>query len=261
MYPSVNALIHENQIPEDEVSKIPATGPNHRLLKGDVLAYLGRIEPDYSSKQSSRIEQLSHLDLSNVKVMKLEQMPAGPIPGVAPTIPETPPEAVVSISITLSEVLKVQKKIQDTLGVSVPLATFLARAVDIANDDLPKPKGAQPTSDELFNAVLGLNDLPTLSRGSYLPQIEAIPPAHALKSTLKLRPSQRPDIIDILTGRVGPTSRVRLRPAPVISAGSAPGHALNLFSLTVPLGEELRARTFLERMKTVLQVEPGRLIL
>lgn len=37
--------------------------------------------------------------------------------------------------------------------------------------------------------------------------------------------------------------------------------ALNVFSVRVPKGEEKRARVFLERVKTVLQIEPGRLIL
>jgi hypothetical protein len=36
---------------------------------------------------------------------------------------------------------------------------------------------------------------------------------------------------------------------------------LNVFSVTVPVGEEKRARTFLERVKTVLQIEPGKLVL
>ena len=37
MYPSVTALIHENHIPVSDATKIPATGPQNRLLKGDVL--------------------------------------------------------------------------------------------------------------------------------------------------------------------------------------------------------------------------------
>ena len=266
LYPSVIALIHENHIPDDEVAKMAATGPNNRLLKGDVLAYLGQIKPDYSSKQSSRIDHLSHLDLSNIKVI-----PAAAAQPKAPTTsqdssPNLPPSSTISLPISLSEVLKTQKKLQDTLSVSIPLATFLARAIELANGDLPRPKTQQPSQDELFDAVLGLDEIPTTSRGTYLPAMDAIPPASmataAPRQALKLRPSQQPDIIDILTGRAGPASRARSRPAPPsISAGSAPGHALNLFSLTVPVGEELRARTFLERMKTVLHVEPGRLVL
>lgn len=46
-----------------------------------------------------------------------------------------------------------------------------------------------------------------------------------------------------------------------IAASASIGGAMNVFSVTVPMGEERRARTFLERVKTVLQVEPGRLVL
>ncbi|KAK5277767.1 pyridoxine biosynthesis protein, partial [Exophiala xenobiotica] len=48
LYPSVIALIHENHMSDDDVLKISASGPNGRLLKGDVLAYLGTIESDYA---------------------------------------------------------------------------------------------------------------------------------------------------------------------------------------------------------------------
>ena len=36
--------------------------------------------------------------------------------------------------------------------------------------------------------------------------------------------------------------------------------AANVFSVSVKKGQEVQARVFLERMKTVLQVEPGRLV-
>ena len=49
LYPAVAALIHENHIPASSIPKIPASGPNGRLLKGDVLSYLGCIQADYSS--------------------------------------------------------------------------------------------------------------------------------------------------------------------------------------------------------------------
>ena len=41
-------VLHEKGIPESEISKIPATGPKGRLLKGDVLAYLGKIPAEYA---------------------------------------------------------------------------------------------------------------------------------------------------------------------------------------------------------------------
>jgi hypothetical protein len=264
LYPSVIALVHENHLSDADVAKIPATGPNNRLLKGDVLAYLGRIEEDYSANQSKVIEHRGHLDLSDIKIMKQEPKAATTGPSNIPDEPALPTITSISLPISLSEVLKVQKRISDTLGVSMPLSTFLSRAVDLANDDLPKSRTAKPSSDELFNAVLGLSSIPTTSRGTYLPQIQALP-TPSLSRPVSL-PSQRalpkPDIIDILSGRpmaVPRRSSARSASAPdtvVTSAG-----AMNLFSVTVPIGEEKRARTFLERVKTVLQVEPGRLVL
>jgi hypothetical protein len=263
LYPSVIALVHENHLSDQDVAKIPATGPNNRLLKGDVLAFLGTIEQDYPAEQSKRIGHLAHLDLSNIKI----QPPATKSTAVTPAAaaapePEIPRVTSIALNISLSEVLKVQKRMKDTLGLSVPLSTFLARAVDLANDDLPLPKGAKPSSNDLFNAVLGLDTIPTTSRASYLPQIDAfsISPIPTISRPTR---TKAPDIIDILSGRV-----VRRTAAPVRSAEPAPGRnitttdgAVNVFSLAVPIGEEKRARTFLERVKTVLQVEPGRLIL
>lgn len=277
LYPAVQSLVLANSIPEEDVLKIPASGPGGRLLKGDVLAYLGSIESDYSKKQSERIQKLGHLDLSNIKAATPKapaDAPAGATtgPALGPDKGAAKEEAKltsISIPISLAEVLKVQQRVQETLGVSMPLSAFLARAVDQANDDLPFPKGTKASSDDLFNAVLGLNNVPTSSRGTYLPQITALPsfaPTPSVPRSVGTRPVKKPvDIIDILSGKAKPARSVVGRAAlagasPSVSVGSAAG-AINLFSLTVPAGEEKRARTFLERVKTVLQVEPGRLVL
>jgi pyruvate/2-oxoglutarate dehydrogenase complex dihydrolipoamide acyltransferase (E2) component len=262
LYPSVIALIHENHISDADVSEIVATGPNGRLLKGDVLAYLGSISSDYSASQSKRIEHMAHLDLSNIKIV--EQTPSAPSTAAQMRAPDVPPVTSIALPISLSEVLKVQKRIKDTLSITVPLSTFLARAVDLANDDLPIPKGTKATTDQLFNAVLGLDTIPTVSRGTYLPQIDAFPISNpAPRSARSAASSRKVDIIDILSGKA-----VRGTSAPLMSTASVPGKtlsttdgAMNTFSLVVPKGEEKRARTFLERVKTVLMVEPGKLVL
>lgn len=275
LYPAVQSLILANHISEEDVLKIPANGPNGRLLKGDVLAYLGDIKSDYSKTQSERIEKLGHLDLSNIKVAKAPaDVPAGSTTGPAAgpdtsAAKEEPKLTSISLPISLAEVLKVQQRVQENLGVTMPLSAFLARAVDQANDNLPLPKGAKPTADSLFNVVLGLDKVPTTSRGTYLPQITALPSFSASPSmprSASTRPLKKPvDIIDILSGRAKPARSVVGRAtlagsSPSVAMSSAAG-AINLFSLTVPAGEEKRARTFLERVKTVLQVEPGRLVL
>jgi hypothetical protein len=142
--------------------------------------------------------------------------------------------------------------------------------VDLANDDLPQPKNAKPSADQLFNAVLGLDSITTVSRGTYLPQIDALPilpliqPRTAPVRSPKLTSSsaRKVDIIDILSGKVMPRRAAPLSTAPMPGRTLTTSEgAINVFSLTVPKGEEKRARTFLERVKTVLQVEPGKLVL
>jgi hypothetical protein len=262
MYPSVTALIHENHIPDSDVAKISATGPQNRLLKGDVLAYLGEIDADYSRQQSERIEHASHMDLSNIKIL-----PASPPPSAQttdPIPPAAPQNTSISLPISLTPVLTLQSRIHETLAITLPLSTFLARAVDFANEDLPSAP-TPPTADSLFDAVLGLDTLPRgsvrVSRGQYLPSIVPAPSGTSRASPIR-KPAQ-PDIIDVLSGRAGP---LKSSNNPIAAGGktiAAGGHAgaVNVFSLTVPIGEEKRARLFLERMKTVLQVEPGKLVL
>lgn len=67
--PSVELLLHANHISsEDAYSKIPASGPKGRLLKGDVLAYLGVIDASAVVKVTEYIKSKEHLDLSNIKI-------------------------------------------------------------------------------------------------------------------------------------------------------------------------------------------------
>ncbi|KAB8258430.1 hypothetical protein BDV32DRAFT_125781 [Aspergillus pseudonomiae] len=248
LYPSVIQLLHEKGIPESEVSKIPASGPKGRLLKGDVLAYLGSIPADYPATQQVRFDKLAHLDLSNIKIAAPPR-PAEPQP-VAEPVARPPPTTSVAVSISLATVLSVQKKIQETLGVNVPLATFLARATDLANDDLPRSSREKQSADELFDEVLGAKPIQT-SRGDYVPELNAV----EAPSVVQPAKPVKEDIIDILSGKA---SKAASRPSVVEPPA---GSAANVFSLTVPVEEEKRARVFLDRVKALLTVEPGRLVL
>lgn len=264
LYPSVAQLLHEKGIPSSEADKIPASGPKGRLLKGDVLAYLGNISSSYPSEQSARITNLNHLDLSKIVLASPKEMPPPTSNGFSPEAPAAPipePDTEVAVSISLKKVLEVQNRIQATLGISLPLSTFIARATEFANDDLPRSATAKPTADELFNQVLGLDKInPKTSRGSFTPQIIALPSTPLTKTTP--RPPEKLDIIDILSGgrSVAPSRQVRVPPQGIM-ASSGSGEALNVFSVSAAKGEERRARIFLERVKTILQVEPGRLVL
>ncbi len=266
LYPSVAQLLREKRVPSSDVDKIHASGPKGRILKGDVLAYLGSISSSYASEQSARISKLSHLDLSNIKLAAPPNKDESPaLPTRKPLAPSPPaieePETEVAVSISFKAVLEVQKRIQDTLEITLPLSEFLARAADVANDDLPRPENLKPTADELFNQVLGLDKVDSqVSRGSFTPQVQALPAPHLPSSSSSpVGPVRKLDIIDILAGTTAP-SKGRDQASGIFARSDAAG-VNTLLSVTAPRGEERRARVFLERVKTILQVEPERLVL
>lgn len=146
--------------------------------------------------------------------------------------------------------MSVQNKIKQNLGTTIPLSTFLARATDLANDELPRGAGEKKSQDELFEEILGASELKT-SRGEYVPDLNAVEIEGAERQAPK---EEEGDIIDFLSGKKSARKTVKGEEIPV-------GSAANVFSLTVPMSEEKRAKVFLERIKTLLQVEPGRLVL
>lgn len=71
-FPSVQTLLHENGISRDDaLSKISATGPGGRILKGDVLGYLGKIPSDAAQSIASYVAKFQKLDLSNIEKREL----------------------------------------------------------------------------------------------------------------------------------------------------------------------------------------------
>ncbi|KAI5968335.1 PDX1 [Candida margitis] len=69
--PAVELLLNENNISHDDaIAKIQASGPNGRILKGDVLAYLGTIPIEAVVDLAKYIKSREHLDLSNIVVAK-----------------------------------------------------------------------------------------------------------------------------------------------------------------------------------------------
>ena len=254
LLPSVGHIVKERGLSEEDVAKITPTGPGGRLLKGDVLAYVGLINAETPGALSSRFEKLSHLDLSNIKVAEKKEKPAAKEATSAPTEPVIQ-NLELNIPVSMDKVVEVQNRIQDSLGVFLPISTFISRAAELANDDLPLAH-RQPTADELFDQVLGLDKVKVAkgSRGIYLPQISAIPPV----SSLPPRPStKKADIIDFLA----PQPKISARTEPTIPIVPGLSSGENVFSLIVPKEEEKRAQLFLERCKVILESEPGRLVL
>jgi hypothetical protein len=242
-------LLEVNGLPKEEADKIPATGPGGRLLKGDVLAYVGQIENSYPSELASRFTKLSHLDLSNIKPMPQKEAPKKPAAEAPAVVEDLPIEVAVPVSLTA--VMECQKRVKDSIGVFLPLSTFVARAAELANEDLPRSKTAKPTADELFNAVLGLDKASAkYSRGNFVPEVTALPPTAISK---KRGTAPKSDILDMLAGKKSSAKRS-------VSGAAGVAGPLNVFSVSVSKGDEKRGRVFLERIKTVLEVEPGRLV-
>ncbi|KAI9735313.1 MAG: pyridoxine biosynthesis protein [Claussenomyces sp. TS43310] len=254
LLPSVEWLIHAKGLDASDVEKMTPSGPKNRLLKGDVLAYLGSVPDAYPTELSSKIEKLSHLDLSNIRIPPPKPAPKAARADTPPPVPVIE-DTEVAVSVSMAAVLEVQRRVEDTLGTFLPLSTFIARAADFANDDLPRSTTAKPTADELFNAVLGLDKISSGgARGNFMPQITALPET-AVATMARSRASKpKGDIIDILSGKTTAS-----RPVPRSLSGVAA--TTNIFSVSVPRGDERRARVFLDRVKTVLEAEPGRLIL
>ncbi|KAJ3579918.1 hypothetical protein NPX13_g641 [Xylaria arbuscula] len=255
LYPSVAHLIKENGLDESAVSEMTPTGPAGRLLKGDVLAYLGTVSASRPEEIMKRFNHNAHLDLSNIKIAAPKEVAkkAGEAPIKEARVPE---ERLVSLSVSLAAVIAAQTKLEETLGTFIPLSTFLERAAQVANDALPLPSNYKPTADELFNQVLGLDKVgPKASRGRYLPQIAALPPSSFTGVAPKPK-AKKLDIIDFLASSSKTTPKKRTIPTqPGMSTG------INFFSLKVPKDEEKRAQVFLQRMKTVLESKPGNLVL
>ena len=229
------------------------------MLKGDVLAYMGSIDKSYPKKQSERIEKLAKLDLSNINIVAKDPSAgkAAP-PGQDSTVKQKADETTaelpteLTITISLSTVMEVQQRISKALGIDIPLSEFISRAIAVSNNDLPR-QNRTPTADELFDQVLGLDKVPRTQDGHFNPTIMTMPPTLP-SSASKL--ASKPDIIDILVGKKSTPTRSVRRTMTASSGGSA-----HVLSLSVSKGEEKLAKVFLERVKTTLQVDPGRLVL
>ncbi|KAE9977402.1 hypothetical protein EG327_007752 [Venturia inaequalis] len=260
LYPSVEVLLHTHDIKADSIN---ATGPNGRLLKGDVLAFLKEIPASAPQKLEDRIAKLSHLDLTNITPAAPKSSPkevAVKEEAKVEKAVEVPVE--LSVPVSLASVLQVQKRMSVTLGITLPLSTFIARAIALANEDLPSNSRKVPTADELFDHIVGVSKIskpsPKTKDGSFKPQIIALPDPSAGLGFGK-KAGKKSDPFDAIVGLSGKQkSALRSKSKVLESLGPE-----NVFSLSVVKGteEEKRAKIFLERVKSLVEVEPGRLVL
>jgi hypothetical protein len=253
--PSVMNLFRANGISKDDGDKIAGTGPKGRLLKGDILAYLGKIDKSAPGELEAKLEKLEKLDLSNIKIAPSKKPAPVAAKKALPPAAAAPKESEVNLSVNFAEVSRVQEKMQKTLGVHLPLSTFLSKATAAANAALP-PKKLPPSADELFNDILGLPNAPRrASKGSFAPVISPLP-SKGIASVEVGR--SEPDIYDVLTSSASVRVEAKKVGGPregIIAGGE------NLLTLKVPSAEEERAKVFLGRVKGLLEQKPGELVL
>ncbi|PWW77079.1 hypothetical protein C7212DRAFT_278388 [Tuber magnatum] len=243
--PSVAHLIKEHKISEHDVSAITTTGPKGRLLKGDILAYLGRISKAHLRELEGRIHKLEKLDLSNIKIAPPKK-DVGKSAKQATEKPVVDEEKELKLEVSFGEVLKVQNKLQSALGIHLPLSTFISKATTRANHSLPPVSSASDIFDELLNLPYTTPPRPA----KFQPKITAlpIPPPHS--------PTAGADILDILTGAAPATTPAVKRTLGIAASGP------NVISLTVKSAkEEESGRLFLEKLKGFLENDPGELVL
>ncbi|KAL6833336.1 hypothetical protein J3E69DRAFT_138113 [Trichoderma sp. SZMC 28015] len=258
LLPSVGLLVHEHGISKEDLSKIKGTGPSGRLLKGDVLAFIGAINADRPAQVSSHFSKLAHLDLSNIKVAE-KKAPAPKASEAASKAPKAAPKeekVLVQLPISLESVVQLQRRLQDSADVSVSTATFISKATAFANSRLPAVPHA-PTASELFDEVLGLGKAKAtkFSQGAYVPTI----PDYSFTASRRAS-TPKSDIIDILTGPAKKSSSSSAqRATPRLDARLA-ADGIHTFSLLVPKEEKARAELFLERCKLALEEVPETLI-
>lgn len=115
LLPSVIMILEENGLKEEDAAKIGGTGPKGRILKGDVLAYLGKIAKNSPAQVKARVDKLENLDLSKIKVA---EKPEEEKTVKKESVPELP---TFEESFNLDAI--VDKPVEPTIARAIRLAT------------------------------------------------------------------------------------------------------------------------------------------
>ncbi|ODQ68534.1 hypothetical protein NADFUDRAFT_49171 [Nadsonia fulvescens var. elongata DSM 6958] len=225
LLPSVSTLLHRHNISSEvALTTISASGPQGRLLKGDVLAHLGLVDPSKIGKLSAAVSNWSKLDLSNIKLR-----PEAPVSSKAK--PAT--KATKPVAKTLTGQFRLEVP-QDT---TFSLKSLVDRAAQLAQKDsirlAQRAQEARSQSvryDAAFEALLApaKNIKPFESSFKF-----------AQSSPVKSR-AVKTDIYALLAGQVTPP------PSPLVDNV----HRLDVQVVVNPefAGAEARAQAYLDRL-------------
>ena len=255
-YPSVSRLLRERGVSLD-TADIRGTGPNGSLLKGDVLAYLGRVKHGYLSDQSQRLDDLSHLDLRHTKPVSVK--PASENDALQANIAKSssrPAESKrslveVTMPVSLDAIHRCQRAIRQSLDVNIPLSRFIKRASKIANEESSKQASLRMNKDIIFDAIIGHE------REDRNPRFMPFISSSKMENDTTMG-NREVDSLAFLTARW---------PAPTMESQPTRGRQetatskVNIFSVKVAKENKSSASIFLNRIKALLEVEPGQLII
>ncbi|KAF9335894.1 MGC86218 protein-like protein [Linnemannia elongata] len=149
--PAVAHLLLQNHI--SDVTQIPSTGPKGRVLKGDVLAFLGKIKARPAPEPT--IPQPKTLPPAAKAASPAASKTAAPAPGTAYTDNATSnmrkviasrlseskttiPHSYVTRDIVIDNMMKLRHLLADELQVKVSVNDFLIKAASLALRDVPE---------------------------------------------------------------------------------------------------------------------------
>ena len=245
-FPSVATLLQENSIsPEEAFAKIKATGPNGRILKGDVLAYLGKISQESLDKVTSYIKSHEKLDLSNIELRK--EQPAAEQPATASSeatqaaaaAAEARQPLVLSEQITLRVPVSVSyEQLAEAVRSYVKESTFLAHEEPLTNS-------ASDLYDPLFEELLVQEPHKPRFKVTYnLVSVDDAPAASH---------HYHPDIFELLAGTTTSTNSNTAAASAPAQADARHEYVLNV---SVAVDESLvdakeRAESFVSRISSL----------
>ncbi|SCU79100.1 LAFA_0B00716g1_1 [Lachancea sp. 'fantastica'] len=160
LFPSVQLLLHENGITNEQaLESIPASGPNGRILKGDVLSHLGKISHDSVTKLTTYIQKFEKLDLSNIELKQPE-----PQQKLQETVSAKPQPIVISEQIHVKTAPDVTtEQLLRSLKSYINEAKYLSHEQPIANansvyydsvfEDLITPEPKQQRFEVSYDVV------------------------------------------------------------------------------------------------------------
>jgi pyruvate/2-oxoglutarate dehydrogenase complex dihydrolipoamide acyltransferase (E2) component len=125
--PAVLRLLQEYGI--EEPKAIPATGPKGRLLKGDILAYVGSIKSDAPKTLMEILAKKQNLDLSNIIVRPRQTTDSRAQSSMLPAS-EPPATAHVDAIIRFTELFRIQRQLS---GLSELLHSLMCRNILFGN--------------------------------------------------------------------------------------------------------------------------------